>query len=121
MWSSVYAFFKFTWSIRQFNYVAVLVGAMPTGLSETNIQYARRTAELTTRAGDHFNRAMRAYYFGAAVLTWFIRPGFFILATIIVVLVLYRREFRSKVLSTLGPCGEPIATDIQDTTQVAKS
>jgi len=117
----VYAFFKFTWSIRQFNYVAVLVGAMPVGLSQDNIHYARRTAELVTRAGDHFNRAMRAYYFAAAVLAWFILPSLFIVTTLIVVLILYRREFHSKVLSILGPCGEPIATDVHDSRQAAKS
>src|ERR1700744_3933295 len=55
----IYAFFKFAWSYRLFNYVAILVGAMPpasqrdTPEAEAHVQ---RTARLFESAGRHFNR-----------------------------------------------------------------
>lgn len=104
----VYAFFKFTWSLRQFNYVAILIGAAPLGRAPDTIAMAERIAVVANRAGDHFNRAMRAYYFGLAALSWFIQAWLFILCSLLVVLIVYRREHRSTVLSVLGPVGQPI-------------
>ncbi len=104
----VYAFFKFTWSLRQFNYLAIVLGAVPQpGVSGAG-SFSRRAAEVATRAGDHFNRGMRAYYFGLAALGWFVHPYLLILATAWVVLVVYRREFRSHMLGVLGRIGEPL-------------
>lgn len=108
----VYAFFKFTWSLRLFNYAAVLIGAAPAGLSPEALRYADRTARIVSRAGDHSNRALRAFYFGLAAMTWFIQPWLFVMTSIGVVLVLYRREFRSNVVAILGPVGEPIPGDV---------
>lgn len=107
----VYAFFKFTWTLRQFNYVAILIGAAPPpqeASSEAAERLVERAARMATRAADHFNKAMRAYYFGLAGLAWFIHPLLLILAVIWVVLVSWRREFRSASLAILGPVGEPI-------------
>ena len=104
----VYAFFKFTWSLRQFNYVAVLIGAAPYGLSPENNHMAEQIAIVATRAGDHFNRAMRAYYFGLAALSWFVQSWLFALVSLLVVAIVFRREHRSAVLSVLGPTGQAI-------------
>jgi uncharacterized membrane protein len=108
----VYAFFKFTWSLRQFNYVAILIGAAPVELAACPpgeaARYAERAARVASRAADHFNRAMRAYYFGLAALSWFIQPYLFILLTAWVTVVVYRREFRSNTVELLGPVDEPI-------------
>ncbi|MCB2011834.1 MAG: DUF599 domain-containing protein [Geminicoccaceae bacterium] len=106
----VYAFFKFTWSLRQFNYVAILIGATPEGDSEESRGCADRMALVSTRAADHFNRAMRAFYFGLAALAWFIQPWLFVLSTVWVLVIVYRREFRSRILASLGPVGAPIGT-----------
>jgi uncharacterized membrane protein len=99
----VYAFFKFTWSQRQYNYTCVLVGAAPPANERTPHfeEYAQSAAGLVGNAAKHFNMAVRAYYFGLAALTWFINPYVFIAATTWVVIVLYRREFRSHALSYL--------------------
>jgi uncharacterized membrane protein len=43
----VYAFFKFTWALRQFNYCSTLIGAAPKGPDDA---FARRAAEVATRA-----------------------------------------------------------------------
>lgn len=107
----VYAFFKFTWTLRQFNYVAILIGAAPPPAAAGTAAARRlieRAALIATRAADHFNKAMRAYYFGLAGLAWFVHPLLFIGAVLWVVLVSWRREFRSHSLTVLGPVGEPV-------------
>ncbi len=106
----VYAFFKFVWSMRQFNFALVLIGAAPMREDVTapdRPRFAERTARLITRGVNTQNRGLRAYYFGLATLTWFIQPWAFAVACIWVVLVLYRREFRSVTLRALiGPGGD---------------
>lgn len=101
----VYAFFKFAWSLRQFNYILVLIGAAPVpskcnpGFSE---EFSTRLAVLLTRATNNYNRGIRAYYFALALLPWFLHPAFLFATTIWVLLVLSRRDFRSVTLKTLS-------------------
>jgi uncharacterized membrane protein len=102
----VYAFFKFSWAMRQIGFAAILIGAAPdTQLAQVSEQEQRDTAERIARvvsmAGHHFNFGIRSYYFALAVLAWFINAWIFAGATALVVYVLYRREFRSSVLRTL--------------------
>ena len=59
------------------------------------------TALVITRGVDNFNRGLRAYYFGLAALGWFVNPGLFMVGTVWVILVLYRREFHSITKRTL--------------------
>jgi uncharacterized membrane protein len=99
----VYTFFKYTWSLRQYNYACILVGAAPPA-GDRNVhyeEYAQNAARLVGNAAKHFNLALRAYYFGLAALSWFVNPWLFISASTWVVLVLYRREFRSHALRFL--------------------
>ena len=96
----VYAFFKFTWALRQFNYCSVMIGAAPEGVDDV---YARRAANISTLASKDFNQGLRAYYFSLAALSWFLSPWVFAVATALVVLVLYVREYRSSALSVLMP------------------
>jgi uncharacterized membrane protein len=49
----------------------------------------------------NFNLGLRAYYFSLALLTWFVHPLVFVVASSWVVAVLYRREFRSRTLKAL--------------------
>jgi uncharacterized membrane protein len=67
----IYAFFKFTWALRQFNYCSTLIGAAPKGPDNA---FARRAAEVATRASKDFNQGLRAYYFSLAALSWFVSP-----------------------------------------------
>jgi uncharacterized membrane protein len=107
----VYAFFTFTWSLRQFNYVSIMIGAAPppqqAGEPATT-RFVERTASVATRAGDHFNMAMRAYYFGLGALSWFISPYLLMVISAWVIAVVWRREFRSVTLHLLGPVDEPL-------------
>ncbi|CCQ74488.1 DUF599 domain-containing protein [Magnetospira sp. QH-2] len=98
-----YAFFKFAWALRQFNYTAVVVGAAPLFNEETPERegYAERAAWIGTLAVRSYNRGIRAYYYGLAVLTGFLHPLALIAAAIWVTGILYRREFRSATLKAL--------------------
>jgi len=100
----IFAFFKFTWSLRQYNYLNVMIiGApIPSDGIENAEQFAVKAAELATNAARHFGYGLRAYYFALAVLSWFINPYIFIAATFWTVCVLYRREFRSRTLTHIS-------------------
>jgi len=101
----VYAFFKFSWSIRQHSYSAILLGSIPEPDCDAQDKvkdHALRLARLSSLGAKHFNDGIRAYYFALAELSWFINPLIFIVATTWVVIVLYRREFHSKALSLLS-------------------
>ena len=63
--------------------------------------YATRAAIMTGLAAETFNSGLRAYYFSFAAMGWFFSSWLFALATLLVVLVLYQREFRSEVLHVL--------------------
>ena len=99
----VYAFFQMTWSLRQFNYCCILVG----GVSDLRVfddakdRFATQAGRLQALAGKTFNDGLRAYYFALAMTTWFINAWLFAVATLAVVVVLYRREFRSPSLNAL--------------------
>ena len=102
----VFAFFKFTWSIRQFGFVSVLMGAAPQYRSpeitdEQRNVFARQAAKVIDQAGHEYNNGLRAYYFALAYLCWFLHPYLFLASTAVVVMVLYRREYRSRVLRDL--------------------
>lgn len=99
-----YAFFKFAWCLRQFNNTLVLIGAAPMATesaSETAVGFPPKVARILTRANTTFLRGMRAYYFGLATLAWFLHPYLFMAATVLVVLVQYRRDFHSAMLKAL--------------------
>lgn len=101
----VYAFFKFTWSLRQYGFVSVMVGGAPVPeehATEMEVQaHAARIAKMTSMAANNFNIGLRTYYFAMAVVGWFINPWLFMALSFGVVFVLYRREFRSSTLKTL--------------------
>jgi uncharacterized membrane protein len=101
--SFVFAYFKFTWSLRQFNLLSILVGAAPLGKTgEPGIDsYARRVAGANNLAGDDFNRGIRAYYFGLAASGWLLNPAALGALAIIVLVVLFRRDYRSPALQLL--------------------
>lgn len=102
----VYAFFTFTWAMRQFGFCGVLMGAAPLH-NDNNVSnderdnYAKLLAKLIDQAGHTYNSGLRSYYFAMAVLPWFVSQWLFLASTALVVAVLYRREFHSKALATL--------------------
>jgi uncharacterized membrane protein len=94
-----YAFFKFAWSYRLYNYVAILLGAMPIATEKDTPEaeaHIRRTAQLFQSAGRHFNRGQRGFFLALGYLGWFAGPYALIAATAAVIAVLWRRQFASE-------------------------
>ena len=101
----IYAFFKFGWSYRLFNYCAILIGAVPhkgQGDDETRRAKALRAAEMNIIASRHFTAGMRGIFFGLAYLGWFIGPDALIASTVFVLAVLTRRQFFSKARAVVA-------------------
>jgi len=94
----VVAYFKFTWSLRQFNLLTIMAGGAPAASAPYDEDYANHLAAINRLAGDEFNRGIRSYYFGIAAVTWMIQPWLFFFVTTAILFVLYRRDFRSEAL-----------------------
>jgi uncharacterized membrane protein len=94
----IYAFFKFSWAYRLFNYTAILIGSAPPA-QESDTAMARRAvdraAAMATAAGRHFNRGQRAFFFALAYLGWFVSPWLLMATTSAVILVMASRQFGS--------------------------
>lgn len=95
-----YAFFKFGWAYRLFNYCSILIGAVPTlhemsrqpGIADRAIE---RAAAMNVLAGKHFSAGLRGVFFSVGYLGWFVHPLAFGLTTLILLAVLTRRQFFS--------------------------
>ena len=102
----VYAFFRFTWSLRQYTFGALLVAAAPPpesfGDEASRTAFASRAGRVMGLAAETFNDGLRAYYMSFAAVAWFFSPWAFMAGTAGVVWVLYQREFRSDVLAVLA-------------------
>src|SRR5690242_12353809 len=95
----IYAFFKFAWSYRLFNYVAILLGAMPPARDRDTPEaeaHVIRTTRVFEAAGRHFNRGQRAFFFALGYLGWFVGPLPLSITTTAIVIVMWRRQFKSE-------------------------
>jgi uncharacterized membrane protein len=101
----IYAFFKFAWSYRLFNYVAILLGAMPPSSQRDTAEaeaHVMRTTRLFEAAGRHFNRGQRGFFFALGYLGWFVSPWVLLMTTALVVIVTWRRQFASNAWQAMG-------------------
>ena len=101
----IYAFFKFSWSYRLFNYGAILMGAMPEAIDAKKRRAqaaADKLARMTTLAGRHFNRGQRAFFFALGYLGWFVSAWVFMAATAAVLIVIAIRQFGPAAREVLG-------------------
>lgn len=90
------AFLKFVWSNRVFGYCAVLMAAVPNDPNDPSaFPRAAQAAELNIRAAINFNRGLRTMYFALAALAWLLGATALIIATVVVVWVVWSREFAS--------------------------
>lgn len=103
-----YAFFKFGWAYRLFNYCSILIGAVPIAKEDTDDSEVERAviraARMNQLGGKHFNAGLRAIFFALGYLGWFVGPWFFIGTTTFTLFVLVRRQFfsaaRAAVIDT---------------------
>jgi uncharacterized membrane protein len=100
----VYAFFRFTWALRQFNYCCALLGSAPLPPVEEAMRQrlATHIATVFTHGITSFNGGLRAYYFAVAVLAWLVHPALFMLVTLWTLAVLYRRQFLSRTYRAIA-------------------
>ncbi len=103
----VYAFFRFTWSMRQYTFGALLIASAPEARQFTEQQLSReafadKAGRVVGLAAETFNDGLRGYYFAFAAIGWFFSPLVFMLATAGVITILYQREFQSDVLEVLN-------------------
>lgn len=98
----IFAYFKFSWALREFNLLSLMIGGAPEPRAvELHAAYADKMASVNSIAGEEFNRGVRSYYFGLAALAWFVQPWLFIASTTLVLVVLYRRDYTSSLLRVL--------------------
>jgi uncharacterized membrane protein len=108
----IYSFFTFTWSMRQYAFCSVLMGAFPKASPDTPITQQQENhviyvAKIVDHAGHSYNYGLRSYYFAMATLGWFIHPVLFVGACSLVVMILYKREFHSNTLKVMNMINEP--------------
>lgn len=91
-------FYKFTWALRQFNFACTLIGAAPLPPVDPTARekFADHAARVMSLAVTSFNGGIRSYYFAMAWLLWFIHPLAFAAGTGTVVLVLLKRQLKSR-------------------------
>jgi uncharacterized membrane protein len=102
----VYAFFRFTWSMRQYTFGALLIASAPDHTAfesgdASREEFADRAGRVVGLAAETFNDGLRAYYMAFAVILWFFSPLAFAVGTAGIVYLLYQREFRSEILDVL--------------------
>jgi uncharacterized membrane protein len=96
------AFLKFVWAHRLFGYCSVLLAAVPNDLDHPDVySRAAQAGEIGVAAARGFNRGLRSIYFGLASAAWLLGAVPLVLATLMTVLVLGRREFASRSRSIL--------------------
>lgn len=106
-----YAFFKFGWSYRLYNYAAILIGAIPP-LSEDPAIVRRateRAADMQVHAGHHFHWGLRSLFFSIGYLGWFVGPIVFLFSSTLIVVILTRRQFWSP--ARLALLDQPLADE----------
>jgi uncharacterized membrane protein len=104
-----YSFFKLVWSYRLFNYTAILIGATPLAASAEKDEIAiavGRASRMNVSAAKHFNRGLRAFFYALAYLGWFAGPVAFIVTTLVVTVVMWRRQHHSDSLAAVRWSGD---------------
>ena len=101
-----YAFFKFSWAYRLFNYVSILIASAPMvadGAPADEMRAAvARVAEMNIAAAKEFNRGQRAFLFAIGYLGWFLGDLAFVAGTALTFAVLLMRQFASPALAAVS-------------------
>ena len=90
------AFFSFSMSIRVFNHVGYMIN-VPVALNHKVISPAHVATHLN-RAGRFYHIGMRAYYYTVPIVFWLFGPHFMLIATVGLLLVLYRIDRAPKIM-----------------------
>lgn len=100
------AFLKFVWANRLFGYASVLMASVPNDPNDPDCTVrANQSAEINILAAQSFNRGLRSVYFALAATAWLAGPLLLFVATCLTLLVIGRREFRSRARRVLLDTG----------------
>jgi uncharacterized membrane protein len=91
------AFFSFSMSIRIFNHVGFMIN-VPLRLNHKMITPAHVATHLN-RAGHFYSLGMRSYYFLVPLVFWLFGPHFMLVATIVMLIVLYRIDRAPEIMT----------------------
>lgn len=103
MFFAANAFLKFVWSNRLFGYCAIVMSALPVDPKDPLCALrAEQAGEINIFAARAFNRGLRSVYFGLAACAWLAGPYALIGATLVTLLLIFRREFASQSRAMLA-------------------
>jgi len=96
-----YAFFKFGWSYRLFNYCTILFGGLPmlTEVRQDPVaaeDAAETVIAMNVIAAKNFNAGLRAIFMSLGYLGWFLNAYMFMATTLLIFVVLIHRQFFSN-------------------------
>lgn len=125
----VYALLRFTWSLRLFNLLNIVVGAYGApstlqprtaddmadrrpGIAQPAVRASstevdpetliRQGARLNELAGLHFTQGLRAYYYAVPILLWLVHPWLLVAGSVAITVLTYLMEFRSETVLALS-------------------
>lgn len=99
-----YAFFKFGWAYRMFNFASILLGALPPPSQADTPEMDRavaRASSIIVVAGTNFNRGLRAFFMSIGYLGCFLGPLALILSSTFIAVILARRQFTSNAVKAM--------------------
>ena len=91
-----YAFFKFGWAYRLFNYCAIMIAATPQQCDDHREEKALQAADMNIEASKQFNYGLRTFFMSIPVLAWFGGVLAFALVATWVTGILALRQFGSR-------------------------
>jgi len=92
------AFFSFSMSVRLYNHVGFKIG-VPEAVRTRELQPDSVAIHLN-RAGYYYSIGMRAYYFAVPLVFWLFSPVLMLIATLILIAVMYHIDRSPKLIAT---------------------
>ena len=90
-------------AVRRFKDSSAIIDNAPrSGASAVDDEFPRQMALILNQAFSQFDAGVRTYYFAFAALYWFVHPILFIVTTVLIALVLVRRQLFSTTADTIA-------------------
>jgi uncharacterized membrane protein len=87
----------FIWALRQINYTAAAIGAVPEVLDDQARQtFSQALGHILESSMSSFSQGVRSYYFALAAASWLIGPWAFLLGTLGMIGLLMWRQTHSS-------------------------
>jgi len=87
----------FIWALRQINYTAAAIGAVPEPLDEKDREiFSKALGHILESSMSSFSQGVRSYYFALAAASWLIGPWAFLCGTLVMIGLLMWRQTHSS-------------------------